>query len=432
MKGGARRIPALRAALAVDPGDNELRNLLAESLVAAGKNHEAIEEYRLLLTSQPDDAESTLRLAQAYAATGQGGPARSLLSDLEARGEMTPGAWRLQAAIVGLGGGNESPPASEITDIPAPLVPMTPGPTDSVELTATTPTAPAVDARLERPAITFEDVGGMEAIKEAIRLKIIYPTQNAELYRAYGKVAGGGLLMYGPPGCGKTYLARATAGEVGASFLSVGVADVLDMWLGSSERNLREIFQSARAHRPCVIFFDEIDALAASRADFRNTAGRTVINQFLAELDGVGGDNSGLLILGATNAPWHLDSAFRRPGRFDEVLFVPPPDAEARRAILEVQVRNRPVQDLDLSAVIKQTDGWSGADLKGLVDRALERKLAAALRDGRISPLVTADLLAAAKGTFPTTIEWFATVRNYLMYANESGIYDPVRPYLKK
>ena len=166
----------------------------------------------------------------------------------------------------------------------------------------------------------------MDALKEAIGVKIIYPATHPEIYAAYGQKAGGGLLMYGPPGCGKTYLARATAGELGATFISVGIADVLDMWIGSSERNLAGIFDTARRHVPCVLFFDEVDALAAKRSDFSNASGRQLINQFLAELDGVG-NNEGMLILGATNAPWHVDPAFRRPGRFDEVLFVPPPDS---------------------------------------------------------------------------------------------------------
>ena len=117
----------------------------------------------------------------------------------------------------------------------------------------------------ERPKTTFDDVGGMERVKEEIRLKIILPLQQPELYKAYGKPIGGGILMYGPPGCGKTHLARATAGEIEAAFLSVGINDVLDMWIGNSERNLHELFEQARRARPCVLFFDEVDALGASR-----------------------------------------------------------------------------------------------------------------------------------------------------------------------
>ena len=284
---------------------------------------------------------------------------------------------------------------------------------------------------MERPAISFADVGGMEALKEAIRLKIVYPALHPEIYAAYGQRPGGGLLLYGPPGCGKTHLARATAGELGAAFLAIGIADVLDIWIGSSERNLRAVFATARAHAPCVLFFDEIDALAANRTDFRSATGRTVINQFLSELDGVTTSTEGVLVLGATNAPWHLDPAFRRPGRFDEVLFVPPPDADARLEIVRILLRERPVGKVDLAKVVKATDGFSGADLRGLVERAVQLKLGASLRDGTVRPIETDDLLSAAKGTVPTTREWFATVRNYVMYANQSGLYDAVRPYLK-
>ena len=169
----------------------------------------------------------------------------------------------------------------------------------------------------------------------------------------------------------------------------------------------------------------------SKRADFNSASGRQLINQFLAELDGVEGNNEGILVLGATNAPWHVDPAFRRPGRFDDVLFVPPPDADARREILRIHLRDRPVGKIDLGRLVSATDAFSGADLKGLVDRAVERSLMSALRDGKIRPLETNDLATAAKELVPTTREWFATVRNYVLYANQSGLYDAVRPYLR-
>jgi len=271
----------------------------------------------------------------------------------------------------------------------------------------------------------------MEKVKEEIRLKIIHPLTHADLYQAYGKAIGGGILMYGPPGCGKTYLARATAGEIKAGFISVGINDVLDMWIGNSERNLHSLFEQARENKPCVLFFDEVDALGASRSDMRHHAGRQLINQFLAEMDGVKSSNEGVLVLAATNAPWHLDSAFRRPGRFDRVLFVPPPDAAARAAILRLQCKGKPMEEIDFDQLGKKTENFSGADLKAVVDVGIERKLQEALKTGVPKPLTTKDLAIAAGTLKPTTKEWFATARNFALYSNQGGIYDDILHYLK-
>ena len=170
--------------------------------------------------------------------------------------------------------------------------------------------------------------------------------------------------VYCPPGCGKTHLARATAGEIQAEFISVGLNDILDMWIGNSEKNFHQLFDRARRNQPCVLFFDEVDALAASRADLRQSSGKQLINQFLTELDGVQHSNQEVLILAATNAPWHLDTAFRRPGRFDRILLVPPPDAAARATILRIICQGKPLADIDYQFLAQKTEGCSGADLK--------------------------------------------------------------------
>jgi transitional endoplasmic reticulum ATPase len=211
----------------------------------------------------------------------------------------------------------------------------------------------------------------------------------------------------------------------------VGINDVLDMWIGNSERNLHALFEQARRNKPCVLFFDEVDALGASRTDMRHHAGRQLINQFLAEMDGVKSSNEGVLILAATNAPWHLDSAFRRPGRFDRVLFVPPPDAAARASVLRLQCKGKPVEEIDYEQVGKKTDYFSGADLKSVVDVAIEKKLQEALKTGVPKPLSTKDLTAAAATLKPTTKEWFASARNYALYSNQGGIYDDILSYMK-
>jgi len=283
---------------------------------------------------------------------------------------------------------------------------------------------------MERPKLSFSDVGGMEQLKEDIRMKIIYPLQHAELFRAYDKKIGGGVLLYGPPGCGKTLISKATAGEVKANFIALGLHQILDMWIGNSEKHMHEVFEIARKNAPCVLFFDEVDALAADRKDLRQSAGRTLINQFLAELDGAEGDNEGVLVLGATNAPWHIDPAFRRPGRFDRTIFVPPPDEPARESIIEVMSKKKPITDLDMKALAKRTPEFSGADLKAMFDLATEEVLAGAMKTGKVVPLTTKDLIKAAGRHKPTTKAWFESAKNYALYANQGGYYDDVLKHL--
>jgi SpoVK/Ycf46/Vps4 family AAA+-type ATPase len=163
----------------------------------------------------------------------------------------------------------------------------------------------------------------------------------------------------------------------------------------------------------------------------RQSAGRHVINQFLSELDGIASSNEGVLVLAATNAPWHLDPALRRPGRFDRVLFVPPPDFEARKAILQILLAGKPVERIDFERLSREVDEFSGADLKGVVDQAVERKLAEAIRRGVPQPISAKDLSAVIKETHPTTREWFATARNYALFANQGGLYDDIAVYLE-
>jgi AAA+ superfamily predicted ATPase len=440
-------VEALREALRLSPDNIPLRRHLAETLLALGRFAEAEREFRQALSQAASDVALKIGLARAFYQQGRNNEAlvvvESLLKDantpaaayvLHAKlllraGEVERAARQYRQALdldpdsadtelsgqLGIGGRGEYAD-SEVVDgkMRATWEEAGEGPT----------------TRLEKPALRFQDVGGMETLKDEIRIKIIHPLQRPELYRAYGKAVGGGILLYGPPGCGKTYLARATAGEVQASFLSVGINDVLEMWIGQSERNLHELFERARENRPCVLFFDEVDALGASRADLRQSSGRHLINQFLSELDGVKDLNEGVLILAATNAPWHLDGAFRRPGRFDRVLFVPPPDLPARAAVLRILMQGKPAKDIDFDHLAKKTDGFSGADLKAVVDLAIERKLREALSAG-VQPITTGDLATAAAGVRPSAKEWFATARNYALFSNQGGIYDDIRKYLK-
>jgi transitional endoplasmic reticulum ATPase len=470
------KLRALREAVRIAPDDPTLRRLLGDALLEAGEPAAAVTEYRQCLAALPHDGDLLLAIAGAYRAADKPQAGLEALDDLLVRtGDSAP-ALLLQARIyedlgrfaeaaaaygaavqadprtadlefatrLGLKSSipteplanRESAPSHEPPEIPVGAGRGRPPPGDAGSPREPVP-AEVEDAAsdfaldVERPRVTFADVGGMEPVKEEIRLKIIHPVAHPELYAAYGKSAGGGILLYGPPGCGKTYLARATAGEVRSAFIAVGISDVLEMWFGQSEKNLHSVFDGARAHRPSILFFDEVDALAARRSDFHGTTGRNVVNVFLAELDGLEGSNDGVLVLAATNAPWHLDPAFRRPGRFDRIIFVPPPDAAARAEILRVMLAGKPTAEIDHADVARRTEHFSGADLKGLVDVAIEAKLGQAIRDGIPTPLTTKDLVTAAKTLVPSTREWFATARNYVLYANESGLYDAVRPYLK-
>jgi transitional endoplasmic reticulum ATPase len=457
-------IRSLREALAASPDNTPLRRHLCETLCAYGHFVDAEQELLTLLRALPDDEAAMLLLARCYRAQDKRSAAAVVLERLADRGrprgmvqlakwfaadgdvERAVRTYRraieLDASLrdrefeqrfgIQAQAGGDAPYRGDEHDGEPHYDDEHDDDVVDGRIRAHRD-EPQQGSRLEpiQSDVRFADVGGMAPLKDEIRKKIVLPLQRPDLYKAYGKKTGGGILMYGPPGCGKTFLAKATAGEIDAKFLSVGIHDVLEMWLGQSERNLHEVFTTARRSRPCVLFFDEVDALGASRGDLKHSAGRQTINQFLAELDGLGNDNDGLLVLGATNAPWHMDSAFRRPGRFDRVIFVPPPDLAARGDILRLLLVGKPQRDVDFTAIAKKTDRFSGADLKALVDRAIEAKLDDAMKSGVPEPLDTKDLLQAAKAQRPTTAEWFATAKNYVLYANEAGLYDDLRDYLR-
>ena len=458
-------ISALRAALELSPNNPPLRLHLAETLFSMSRFEEAQKEYTAALLLEPDNKVVQVGLAGTFYQLGKYMQALVIAEDLLAGNDCPAAAYILHARLL-LNEGQSQKAASQYKrgiEIDPALIDVNLA--DRLGLSADEKPekvrAQPVGARgqigreednendqdgdeglfaeesrfesgLEVAKIKFEDVGGMDKVKEQIQTKIIFPLTNPDIYKAYGKKIGGGILMYGPPGCGKTHLARATAGEINAGFINVAIVDIMDMWLGNSEKNLHMFFQAARRNKPCVLFFDEVDALAAKRVEAK-ISGHHVINQFLSELDGIEKNNDGVLILAATNAPWHLDSAFRRPGRFDRIVFVPPPDKAARAAILRIMMLGKPSQNIDFEHLAQKTENFSGADLHALVDVTLEKKIEQAMKanDGVPSPVTTKDLEAGLKQVKPSTAEWFAMAKNYALYSNESGIYDDIRKYMK-
>ncbi|GAA0588031.1 ATP-binding protein [Kribbella sandramycini] len=401
------RIGALRKAVEASPDDVMLRLLLAESLAAADQSEAALDQYVVLLDKDglPDD--QLVPVGELAAKNGRLALVRSLLETARQKG-VVEGTGRLQQLVDEM-----------ITERSGVKVKVGPEAETPFELDTAKETT------------TFDQVGGMEEIKKVIHRLVILPLSRPDLYAKYGRKSGGGVLLYGPPGCGKTLLARATAGECGLPFVNVRIEDVMDPYLGVSERNLHAAFERARANAPCVLFLDELDALAFARHKHGGSEARRLVDVLLQELDAIGSENDGLLVLAATNAPWDVDEAMLRPGRFDRVIFVPPPDEPARNDILTVLTKDVPAAGLDLKALAAQTPMFSGADLRALIERGVDRVIDEALAGGGEPPLGMQHLADAITTVKPSTLEWLHRVRSYIEFANQSERYDDVATYLK-
>ena len=229
---------------------------------------------------------------------------------------------------------------------------------------------------LEIPEVTWNVIGGLDAIKQTIKETIEYPLKYPELYEKYGIKQSKGILLYGPPGCGKTLLAKAAARESNANFIAIRGPEILSKWVGESEKAIREIFKKAQQHAPAIILFDEIDAIAPIRG-FTSDSGvsERVVAQLITELDGIKSLNN-IIVVATTNRPDLLDPALLRPGRFDKLIYVPPPDFKARLEILRIHTRYMPLaEDVDLEELARITENYSGADLNALVGEALMQAL---------------------------------------------------------
>lgn len=390
-------IDSLLRAVELSPDDVELRVHVAGLLLEADRRDDAVAHLAAALQRAPGNASAQTLMGKALSGqTGhRPGPAPATEFD-----------W--------------TEAESQVSDVVGPqFVGAQPEPVDA-------------GYDVERSTVTLADVGGMAEVKRRLEAAFLAPMRNPELRALYGKSLRGGLLLYGPPGCGKTFLARAVAGELGAKFLPVGLADVLDMWLGQSERNLHDAFEAARREAPCVLFLDEVDALGQRRSQNRASAMRNVVNQLLAELDGVAADNEGVFVLAATNQPWDVDPALRRPGRFDRTVLVLPPDRPAREEIFRYHLSRRPIESIDLAKLAKQSDGLSGADIAYVCELAAERALADSVASGTVRLIGQDDVEAGLRDVRPSIYGWLDIARNVVMFGSDDGTYAELRAYLKK
>jgi len=415
-------LDSLRKAVDAMPDDVPLRLHLAGLLLGAGQRDEAVRQLGAVLQRDPGNAQALSLLRGPAPEPGKSGepgePGKS--------GE--PGEPRGPASGSGPAPQYDwSQAEDELRDV---LPAMFVGEPAAESASAGLDEADAYDA--EHAGLTLADVAGMTEVKQRLEAAFLAPMRNPELRRLYGKSLRGGLLLYGPPGCGKTFIARAVAGDLGARFIAVSFADIIDMFVGQSERNIHELFEIARRNAPCVLFLDEVDAIGQKRSQLRHTPMRSAVNQLLLELDDIAGNNEGVFLLAATNHPWDVDSALRRPGRFDRTLLVLPPDAPAREGVFRYHLKDRPVAGIDLARLAGLTDGYSGADIAHICETAAERALMDSVRLGEPRLIGTPDLESAIGEVKPSLGAWFDVARNVALFANEGGTYDDLAAYLRK
>ncbi len=275
---------------------------------------------------------------------------------------------------------------------------------------------------LDDAAVTFADVAGLDDVKHEIRRRIVLPYLKPSLFERYRQKPGGSLLLYGPPGCGKTLIAKAAAGESDARFLSINPEDILDKYAGDAEKRLHVFFDEARAEPPAILFFDDFDVLAFQRVAAKGEVAPALISALASELDGTVRNNSGVLVIATTNAPWVIDPALFRAGRFQRTIFVAPPSIEARKKILQSSTSGVPgCEKLAVDRIAKKTIGYSGADLRALADWVNNAAAARALAGGSDVPVTTALFEEGLKAFGPSALSWLRLAKVRLKLLQQDG-----------
>ncbi|WAH97539.1 ATP-binding protein [Arthrobacter sp. MMS18-M83] len=418
----AAAIDGLLAALERLPDNVPLRINVAKLLVQAGRHAEAIDHLNLVLAIDANNVETITLLIDASAALSmQGQVGESNLESTDGPSAQPAGDFDWHRAEKELG---HSLPAPFVEDAPD-------GDPQAISVNGEGAGGALFD--IDRPVVTLADVGGLEDVKTRLNESFLEPMRNPEVARAFGKSLRGGLLLYGPPGCGKTFMARAVAGELGASFMTATMTDIFDKYIGETEKNLHGIFQAARRAAPAVLLLDEIDAVATKRSTLSGGAAwmRQTVNQMLLELDSMDARNDGLFVLAATNHPWDIDTALLRPGRLDRMLLVLPPDRPAREAILKHHFSSRPIAGIDVKKIAARTEDFSGADLEHVVTSAAEKAMMESLRKGSVQAISMAHVNEALKDIRPSTQSWLQTARNVVEFGNANGSYDELDRYLR-
>ncbi len=281
--------------------------------------------------------------------------------------------------------------------------------------------------------MTFKDVVGEEKLKRFLNDNVVLAIKNPNLFKQYGKKLGVGLLLYGPPGVGKTYTVNAVAGEAGANVIIARTNQIVDMYTGNTEKNLHAIFEQARKNTPCIVFFDELDALGVKRgggdSGGEGSALRLAVNQFLVEMNGVEKNPEGIYVIGATNQPWDIDPALKRSGRFGDALYIPPPNYKERKHLFEFYTSNKPHKRLHLGRLSRATTGYSPADIEKICDKAIMIPLLKEYNTQVKTKLTTGDLIKVIKGKVDENVgssldEWYLMVKKEVISKTETQIVD--------